>query len=214
MHIATPLDAKELINKEIPLSVRRHFVPLVQNGYDLVTECMKKNTFLQWSIGERHRGYLDHIAVEYVLRDAAQSGTLGLKSSIIPNSNRSALHLELESDNLKITVSRTSSKFKTARSAKFRSMLQKSNQLYWTEDYEIKEEPGYLQLTHGNDNGHLVFANLGIPDNKGGWYDFIDLTKEINLIKNKNIEENKIKPEQLVGFKNFAQGVLKVGGSS
>lgn len=214
MDIVFPINAKEIINKEIPLNIRRNFVNLIQTGYDLVTQSMNETSFFKWDIGKRHRGYLDHIAVEYGLYEAALNGTVNLKPSVVPNSNRSALHLELESQNMKLTVSRVSDKFKTARNAKFRSILQKSNQLYWTETNEIKEEPAYLQLTHGNEDGKLSFANLGIPDNKGGWYDFLDLTKELHIVRKKLQEENEIKPEQLVGFKNFAQGVLKSGGSS
>ena len=96
----------------------------------------------------------------------------------------------------------------------YRSLLQRDNQYYINFDkQEIIEEPGYLELTHHQINRRVAFVNLGVPDGSGKWFSCIELTKELHLVgtSEEDKQKNEISREQLVRFKNFAQGVHENG---
>lgn len=219
MEIGVPLDVKKFIRNEVKSYDRREIVKIVGQAYQLVDEAMKDVSFLNWGLGEHHKGYLDHIAVQFLLREASNSGMIGFDANILPNVKKSSYHVELNTDNVKITVNRTEHRNKTARKAIYRSILQKENQLFWTfgEEYpNIKEEPAYLQLTHkdkevGNTR-EIDFVILGVPTKNGNWYSSIDLTREPQLVSAPTEESNTIDEQQLVKFKELAQGVHDSGG--
>lgn len=216
MEIIIPFDAKKFIREEVSAVERREIVNLVEQAYLLVKESLKDVSFLNWALGKSHKGYLEHIAVQYMLHEASKKGKLNFKSEISPNVNNSSLHIELRTNNVIITVNRAESKSKTARRAKFRSVLQKENQLYWdlyNENIDVKEEPGYLELTHRYSNGKVEFVNLGIPDGQGKWYSCIDLTKELYVVEKPYEDNNTVDNQQLVKFKEFVQGARNDGGN-
>lgn len=215
MEIIVPFDVKKFINKEIPRNVRSQIVPLVQAAYQLVDEALKDVSFLKWALGKKHIGYLDNIAVQYTLYEAVLTGKLkNLQAFIEPNKNKSSYHVEIKTNNTVLTINRANNNSTSARKAIYRSILQKENQLFWDmNNQELKEEPGYLQLTHNHNNRIVKFVNLGVPDGRGKWYSVIDLTKELYLL-DEGQEGNKITKEQLVKFKDFAQGVQDNGGKN
>ncbi|MGE7609642.1 hypothetical protein ACQKML_24010 [Peribacillus frigoritolerans] len=217
MNISVPFDVRNFVNSEIELPVRRRIVPLVQQAYELVDECIKDVSFLNWYLGKKHRGYLDNIAVQFTLYEAASMGMLqDISAHIVPNATRSAYHVELKTPNTIVTINRALSKTITARKANYRTILQQDNQFFW--DFwknEVREEPGYLEFTHNHINRKVDFINLGVPNGKGKWFSCIDLTKEIYLVGTPREEEkNTISKEQLVKFKSFAQGVYNDGGKN
>ncbi|HEK9103628.1 TPA: hypothetical protein SUB30_005120 [Bacillus pseudomycoides] len=217
MEISVPIDVKKFINKEIAKSVRRQIVPLIQQAYELVDASVKEISFLQWDLGKMHIGYLDNIAAQFTLYEAANKGILkDITTQIVPNKNKSAYHVELKTENVIITINRSESKYKTARKAMYRSLLQRDNQYYFNfGKQEIFEEPGYLELTHHQINRKVDFVNLGVPNGSGKWFSCIDLTKELYLVGTPEEEKkNEISREQLVRFKNFAQGVHENGGKN
>ncbi len=216
MEVAVPFDGKKFIEKEIPRSTRSQIVPIVKNAYELVDRSLEDISFLRWVLGKRHIGYLDNIAVQFTLYEAVQKGLLNFEAQINSNVNKSSLHVELKTNNTILTINRADNKYSTARKAIFRTILQKENQLFWDIDKdELLEEPGYLQLTHNrsDDSKEVGFVNIGIPNGKGKWYSFVDLTKELHLIDGSK-DSNNITREQLVKFKNFAQGVQEDGGQN
>lgn len=217
MEISVPIDVKGFINQEVSRPVRSQVVPIVQQAYDLVDAAIKEISFLKWDIGRKHVGYLDNIAVQFTLYEAAKKGILNnITAQIVPNVNKSAYHVELKTKNAIICINRAKNKSVTARKAIYRSLLQRDNQYFWNfGDQEIKEEPGYLELTHNNINRKVDFINLGVPNGRGKWFSYLDLTKELHLVGTpKEIEKNDITKEQLVKFKNFAQGVHENGGKN
>lgn len=217
MRISVPLDVKKFIDQEIARPIRSTIVPLVQQGYELVDSALKEVSFFNWEIGRRHMGYLDNLAVQFMLYEAAKQGTLhNINAEIVPNKNKSDFHVELKTKNVILTINRTRNKNVTARKAIFRTILQKDNQYFWNfNEEEINEQPGYLQLTHNHINRRVDYINLGVPNGKGKWFSCIDLTKELHLAgAPKEIEKNEITREQLVKFKNFAQGVHENGGKN
>lgn len=210
MEIHVPINVEKFINQEMPKSVRRKVVPAIEHAYDLVDACLEDVSFFNWDIGKKHRGYLDNIAVQYILYQEAKNGGLGnVTAEVLPNSRRSAYHVELKTENVIICINRAGSRNTTARQARYRSLLQMNNQLRWTfGEQQIEEEPGYLELTHNRNDGKVDFVNLGIPDGKGKWYNRIDLSKELHLVERESVNmHNEITKEQLVKFKSFAQGV-------
>ncbi|QFY00210.1 hypothetical protein GE376_13345 [Bacillus cereus] len=218
MDIGVPIDVKKFIDKEVSKGVRRQIVPLIQQAYELVDASIKDISFLQWALGKKHIGYLDNIAAQFTLYEAANKGILkDITTQIVPNKNKSAYHVELQTENVVITINRVQSKDKTARKAMYRSLLQRDNQYYINFDkQEIIEEPGYLELTHHQINRRVAFVNLGVPDGSGKWFSCIDLTKELHLVgtSEEDKQKNEISREQLVRFKNFAQGVHENGGKN
>jgi hypothetical protein len=216
MDIRVPIDVNSFIDREIARSVRGKIVPLVQQAYRLVDAAIEEVSFLQWDIGKKHIGYLDNIAVQFSLYEAAKQGKLNeISAKILPNAIKSAYHVELNTDNVIITINRAKNKEATSRKAIYRSILQRDNQFYWSFDKQnIFEEPGYLELTHNHKNRIVDFVNLGIPNGIGKWFSCIDLTKELHLVgtSDKDKENNDISREQLVKFKKFAQGVQEDGG--
>ena len=215
MEIVVPFDIKNFIEQEISRSIRRQIVPLIRTAYELVDLALEDVSFFQWALGKNHIGYLDNIAVQYTIYEAIKTGKLiNLNAEVMPNVNRSSYHVEVKTTNTVLTINRVKSKNNTARSAKYRNILQKENQLYWNMDtQELREEPGYLQLTHNSVDRKLDFVMLGVPDGKGKWISCIDLVKEPHLIT-KSEDGNNITKEQLVRFKNFAQGVQENGGKN
>lgn len=215
MEIAVPLDAKKYIRSEINPSNRRKIVNLVEKAYKLVDEALKDVSFLNWSLGKKHEGYLDNIAVQFMLYEAAKLGELDLIPEIHPNVKKSSYHVELKTDKVVITVNRSKDKYSTARKAIYRSILRQENQCYFVLDEDdfgnIKEEPGYLELTHNHIDRKLDFVVLGVPDGRGKWYSSINLLTEPHLVT-KSPEENIIEEQQLVKFKQLAQGVHNNGG--
>lgn len=210
MEIHIPINVEKFIDQEISKAVRRKIVPAVEHAYELVDASLNDVSFLNWDLGKRHKGYLDHIAVQYTLYMVAKGGNLeNITAEIVPNVSKSAYHVELKTNNVVICINRASTKNNTARKAKYRSVLQMNNQLCWTfGEEEIQEEPGYLELTHNRNDGEVDFINLGIPDGNGRWFNRIDLSKELHLVDGTvERKRNKITKEQLVKFKEFAQGV-------
>ncbi|MBJ3792667.1 hypothetical protein I8J38_29620, partial [Bacillus sp. OA1] len=131
MDIGVPIDVKKFIDKEISKGVRRQIVPLIQQAYELVDASIKDISFLQWALGKKHIGYLDNIAAQFTLYEAANKGILkDITTQIVPNKNKSAYHVELQTENVVITINRVQSKDKTARKAMYRSLLQRDNQYY------------------------------------------------------------------------------------
>ncbi|MEK3821349.1 hypothetical protein MKY20_19950 [Cytobacillus sp. FSL W8-0315] len=217
MEIGVPLDVKSFIDQEIARPIRSQIVPLIQQGYELVDSSLRDVSFLKWDMGRKHAGYLDNIAVQFMLYEAAKKGTLSnITAEIVPNKKKSAYHVELKTANVIITINRTKNKYVTSRKAIYRSILQKDNQYFWNFNHEeIQEQPGYLELTHNQINRRVDFVNIGIPNGKGKWFSRIDLTKELQLVgAPKEEEKNEITKEQLVRFKNFAQGVHENGGKN
>lgn len=216
-NIEVPIDLKAFIDSQVPKSVRRMIVPNIQKAYDLVNASLNEVSFLKWTLGKKHRGYLDNIAVQFVLYEACNKGEFGdIKAQVVPNTAKSAYHVELYNDDIIICINRAKNEHTTARKAIYRSILQTSNQLYFNLDkFEVMDEPGYLELTHNHKEGKVNFINIGVPNGKGKWVERIDLTKELYVLDGSEKEkENKITREQLVKFKNFAQGVLQDGGES
>lgn len=215
LEIAVPFDVNKFIRSEINSSNRRKIVNLVEKAYKLVDEALRDVSFLNWFLGKEHEGYLDNIAVQFMLHEAAKLGELDLISEIHPNVKNSSYHVELKTDNVVITVNRSKDKHSTARKAIYRSILQKENQCYFVLDEvdfgNIKEEPGYLELTHNHLDRKLDFVVLGVPDGRGKWYSSINLLTEPHLVT-KSPEENIIEEQQLVKFKQLAQGVHNNGG--
>lgn len=116
MDIGVPIDVKKFIDKEISKGVRRQIVPLIQQAYELVDASIKDISFLQWALGKKHIGYLDNIAAQFTLYEAANKGILkDITTQIVPNKNKSAYHVELQTENVVITINRVQSKDKTAR---------------------------------------------------------------------------------------------------
>ncbi|MFJ7662386.1 hypothetical protein ACIQXW_08290 [Lysinibacillus sp. NPDC097162] len=216
MEISAPVDVAKFIDVEIARPVRSLIVPCVQQAYELVDASLKDISFLNWALGKKHMGYLDNLAVQFTLYEAAKSGALNnIEASIVPNRTKSAYHVELKTKNVIICINRAKNEHVTARKAIYRSLLQLNNQYYWNfgED-EILEEPGYLELTHNHSNRNVSFVNLGVPDGKGKWFNRIDLTKELHLVNQTKKEMNDIVRVQLVKFKEFAQGVQGDGGKN
>lgn len=217
MEISVPIDVNKFIDAEIARSVRKMIIPYIQQAYELVDASVRDVSFLNWTMGKKHIGYLDNIAVQFTLYEAALNGSFNnVTAEITPNVNNSSFHVELKTKNVTICINRADNKNITARKAIFRSLLQKNNQYYWTfGEQEIKEEPGYLELTHNHIDRKVDFINLGVPDGKGKWFSCIDLTKELYLIEEPNTEQkNDITKEQLVKFKKFAQGVQDNGAKN
>lgn len=217
MEISVPIDVKNFIDQEIAIPIRSQIVPLVQQGYELVDSAVKDVSFLNWILGKRHEGYLDNLAVQFMLYEAAKNGTLHtISSEIVPNKTKSAYHVELKTKNVIVTINRAKNKHLSSRKALFRTKLQKENQYYWNfNSNDINEQPGYLELTHNHVNRQVEFVNLGIPNGKGKWFSKIDLTKELHQVGTpKKLEKNEVTKEQLVRFKNFAQGVHENGGKN
>lgn len=218
MKASVPIDVQKFVDQEINKPIRSKIVPLVQSAYDLVDVALNEISFLNWDIGKKHIGYLDNIAVQFTLYEAAKTNYLkGLEAIISPNFNKSSYHIELKTANVVITINRAKNRFTTARKALYRSILQKDNQYFWDfqKNAEILEEPGYLELTHNHYNRKVDFVNIGIPDGKGKWFSSLDLTKEfytIEALSDENNKTNQITKEKLVKFKNFAQGVQGSGG--
>lgn len=215
--IMVPIDLNKFIDSQVPKSVRKFIVPMIQQAYELVEASIQEVSFLKWALGKMHRGHLDHLAVQFVLYEACKKGTLGnITAQIMPNSIKSAYHVELRSSNVIICINRAKDEHTTARKAIYRSILQTKNQLFYHFDkQEIQEEPGYLELTHNHVEGKISFINIGVPNGKGKWVERINLTKELYALDGADKEkENEIEKEQLIRFKNFAQGVLEDGGKS
>ncbi|MEC3342136.1 hypothetical protein [Bacillus thuringiensis] len=123
MDIGVPIDVKKFIDKEISKGVRRQIVPLIQQAYELVDASIKDISFLQWALGKKHIGYLDNIAAQFTLYEAANKGILKeITTQIVPNKNKSAYHVELQTENVVITINRVQSKDKTARKSMYRSL--------------------------------------------------------------------------------------------
>lgn len=215
MEISVPMDVKKFIENEITRPVRNQIVPLIQQAYELVDHSLNEISFLKWVLGKMHMGYLDNIAVQFTLFEAAIKGKLNnITAQIVPNSNKSAYHVELKTNNVIICINRAKNKNIASRRAIFRSLLQMNNQYYFNfDEQEIKEEPGYLELTHNHVNRKVDFVNLGVPNGRGKWFECIDLTKELRLVGTPK-EENDITREQLVKFKKFVQGVHENGGKN
>lgn len=217
MQISVPIDVKKFIEKEIERPIRNQIVPVVQQAYELVDAGLKEISFLNWDLGKKHTGYLDHIAVQFMLYESVNKGKFkNITAQIVPNVNKSSYHVELKTNNVIICINRAESKEVTARRAIYRSILQKNNQYYWNfDEQEINEEPGYLELTHNHIDRKVDFVNIGLPDGRGKWFDFIDLTRELRIVETPiEVEKNDITKEQLVRFKNFAQGVHENGGKN
>lgn len=214
MEINVPIDVKKFIEEEVARPVRIKIVPLIHQAYKLVDAVMSEVSFLQWKLGARHTGYLDHLAVQFTLYEAAKQGKLeDISAKIVPNVNKSAYHVELSTGNVVITINRARNANTTSRKAIYRSILQQDNQCYWNfDEHDVFEEPGYLELTHNHKERNVDFINLGVPNGKGKWYSCIDLTKELHLVGTSKEEKNTITKEQLVKFKKFAQGVHVDGG--
>ncbi|MFJ7310826.1 hypothetical protein [Peribacillus frigoritolerans] len=217
MNINVPFDVKTFILQELDIQLRNQIVRQVQNAYTLVDLCLEQVSFLNWNLGKLHKGYLDHIAVQFTLYEAVQSGLLNnMTANIVPNANGSSYHVELGTKNTKITVNRANSKADTARNAIYRTILQRDNQYYWSFDNnnQITEEPGYLELTHNHIKRTVDFVNIGVPNGKGKWFSCIDLTKELQIVTHEKVKKNEITKEALVKFKTFAQGVHENGGKN
>src|SRR4051794_13513042 len=96
MEISVPIDVKNFIDHEVSKPVRSRIIPIVQQAYDLVGVALNEVSFLNWDIGGRHVGYLDHIAVQFSLYEAVKKGILNnITAQIVPNVNKSAYHVEL-----------------------------------------------------------------------------------------------------------------------
>lgn len=213
MELIIPVNARNIIEKEVPLKIRSQFVPIIEKGYKLASEALKHLSFLDWELGYRHEGYLRPIAIHYLFKQEIDKGRLPLKYTIEFNKNKSYKYLLLSTGSVNITVSQVQSSKAIARHAYFRDKLQEANQLRLNLFNEevinhdlIKDKEFYLLLTYSNGGTRPRFINLGMPDGTG-WLDKINLLKEPRLVNNEQQEEEVIKPEQLVGFKKFIQEV-------
>lgn len=213
MEIIVPTHAKSLIEREVPIKLRSKLIPIVGDGYKLASQALKQASFLNWQIGHKHIGYLKKIAVEYLIKDAIDNGTLPFEYKVESNSNKSALYLEVNTGNAILTVSQTQSPTAIARPAFFREKHQQVNQLRFKldeQDSQVEQNPYYLLLTHGYGSLNPSFINIGLP-NENGWIDYINLLNEPRLIEKPKpiVKEEEITKDTLVGFKEFARGVIK-----
>ena len=202
------VDLRSLIEEDLPVSVRAHFVPAVKRAYDLVAKLYEQNPFLKWQIGIDHRRELRRIAVEYELKKLIDTGRVPLKYCISPNAINNCRHLEFTTNQFIITASQVQHKRSIPRPAIFRNRLL-SDQLSWDftdGNVDLAEERYYLILTHGYENSFPEFVCLGAPDPamKGRW-----ISPHINLLKEpmvvNNLDEEVITEDTLVRFKEHVK---------
>lgn len=212
MDIIVPVFAKDFVNNEVPKKTRAKIPPLIFDAYALAEQATEDTDFLAWIIGEKNKGYLKRIAVEYMLKDAIDRGKLPFEYKIAPNSNNSSLHLEIATGNAIITTSQVQNIKSLPNRAFFRDKLQDANQLRFpldTKDEQVTAGPYHLLLTHGYATEKPGFVNLGFP-NESGWVYCTNLLNEPTLIE-RPVRKPIDTKEKLVSFKDFAKEVSENG---
>ncbi|NHM28033.1 hypothetical protein G7K71_13810 [Desulfofundulus sp. TPOSR] len=207
------VDVKTLLEKDLPQSVRSHFVPAVKRAYDLVAKLYEQHQFLSWPVGYEHRRELRRIAVEYELMKLVDSGQIPLEYQIGYNAIRNCRHLELLTKQFIITVSQVQYPRSFPRPAIFRNRLL-SGQLAWDffgESEKLITGRFYIILTHGYEKHYPEFICLGVPDpdQKGRWITQIDLLKETPTVELP--EEEIITEGTLLKFKEFVKEAVGNG---
>lgn len=199
-------NAKELLNREYPLSIRSKFVPIIKRAYSAVAQLKRENEILNWSVADNLTGHLRNVAVEFEFKRMIDNNQLPLRYHILPNKRRNHKHIELITSNSVATISHLNNKYKTPRKAVFRTNLSLINQLMFdvlNDSIDIVDSPYYILITHGGRGDSLDFVTLGVPEPYvNGWIYYIDLKSEFQQISHP-VEEEIVEEETIVELKEY-----------
>lgn len=212
------IDAMSLINEDIPISVRSHFVPAIKRAYDMVIKYSYEFDWLNWPVGTDILGALRRVAVEYEMKKLIDKQKLPLKYIIAPNAIENCRHLVLIANRCRLTISQLRSPRSIPRSALYRtnySLQGRQLQLDFPDELldinKNEEEKFYMILTHGYSGPEPEFVSISVPGPYvKEWLEQIDLLSEpqpVYLVE----EDTMTEEESLLEFKKEVHEVLKGG---
>lgn len=209
--------AKEVLNSELPLSTRAHFVPTIKRAYSMVNAIINQNEFLNWKVGKDIMPLLRRVAVEFEFKKLIDSNKFPITYKIAPNAIENCRHLELLTKKSIVTISQVRDEKRVPRKAIYRNNLSLHNQMglfeFPGDEPKEPDDPYYIILTYGGySKNDPEFIKLGIPSPLvREWIYQIDLLVEPYIMLTP--EENIITEESLVALKKEVQekGVLQDG---
>lgn len=192
------INEKEFIDSEFPLKVRSQITSAIYMGYEMVTQLVKDNNWLQSVYGKNTYGILRNAAVSFCIdRKIAENG-LNISSKSVTNSRKNFNYIQLFTGNSIINISQVKSPNAIPRYADFRyenSLVNGQVELYIEKDIaQILEksrtnEVNYMILTHGCFNNVPAFVHIGIPTvGADSWRYQYNLLRDPHVIE-KNDEE-------------------------
>jgi len=212
------IDAMSLINEDIPISVRFHFVPAIKRAYGMVNKYSYEFDWLNWPVGIDILGVLRRVAVEYELKKLIDRQKLPLKYIIAPNAIDNCRHLVLIAKRCRLTISQIRSPRSIPRKAIYRtnySLQGRQLQLDFPDEFmdinKKEEEQFYMILTHSYSGPAPEFVSISVPGPYvKEWLEQIDLLSEphpVYLVEEDTLTEE----ESLLEFKKEVHEVLKGG---
>lgn len=212
------IDAMSLINEDIPISVRSHFVPAIKRAYDMVNKYSYELDWLNWSVGTDILGVLRRVAVEYELKKLIDRQKLPIKYIIAPNAIDNCRHLMLIANRCRLTISQLRSPRSIPRRAIYRtnySLQGRQLQLDFPDEFmdinKNDEEQFYMILTHGYSGPAPEFVSISVPGPYvKEWLEQVDLLSEPHPVYLEE-EDTLTEEESLLEFKKEVHEVLKGG---
>lgn len=210
------LNAKALLEQELPHSVRSMIVPTIRRAYALTDALFSDTEFLRWRVGKDLYRLVRRVVVEHEIKRAVDGKPIGLTSGIASNAIDNCRHLELRSNRLVITVSQVVSPRAVPRRAVYRNQHSISNQQCWVfagyndEDGRFdQEKPLYAIITHGYMGKEPQHICIGVPESRiRGWITQIDLLNELRIVPApEDIEV--ITEERLVSLRKHVKKVVE-----
>lgn len=201
--------AKELLITDFSNGEKRTIANSVTKGYSYAKNLFENNDIFSCPSSENILPHLINLGVEFEIFRNIKIGNLNFDYRFVYNSAKNHQHLEIKTGNSIATISQVNDRNELPRKAKFRNNHRLNNRLSLFDPKVIKlnndNDQFYSLITHGRNNFHPLFINLGVPSPYKGW-----IFKENLFIYTSSENETEEESEELlVSFKEHIKEVKK-----
>lgn len=167
--------AEDLITPRIATQL----IPAFNAAYEMAFHAADSVDFLGGVFRGQTLPHLINYAVDYELRRRAEAGIIPFECSVIPNSRRNHLHIELRRNGTLLTVSQTHNQLELPRNCEYRNSYCMDGQ-YALEGFDdglrSSNKEVYAILTHVRGNRAPQYLMCGIPTpDMTAWAQLVDL---------------------------------------
>lgn len=200
------------IQKSPSFKDRSKFIAAVRNGYEICNQVTKQHDVLNWIVGKQYLPHLKNIAIEYsFMKMIEEKRLLGYTWDIKPNRRKNCVHLEIESQDIIMTISQVANELVVPKHACFRSdlsMKYSTLPLFPEDDENLSKI--YTLITHGHGGVSPNFINYGVPMHGViGWLNVVDILKLPHEVE-KN-DEVVVGEEDIIKMIEFKDEIEKTG---
>ena len=184
-------------------------------GVALADSLIRQEFWLNWAVGRDQRGDLRRVGVMWCLRDACSTGVLPFGCDDRENTAKNCHHVEIQSQNVYLHVTRTDNLSAMPRDTKLRNDERASNQYdllnpiaFTTDLSEIKRWYGCLTF-NADLQGKLTHLAIGLPeDTRSGWLDIVPMPLHDSSAFVSDDEHVPLGPDKLIKFREEVRKML------